>query len=48
VKLISSRAYREVAFFDTVHSGGRMVAEERYTAIPTIENAMFCYWREAA
>lgn len=29
-------------------SGGSMVAEVRYTAIPTIENALFCYWREAA
>lgn len=27
---------------------GRMVAEGRYTAIPTIGNALFCYWREAA
>lgn len=29
-------------------SGGSVVAEVRYTAIPTIENALFCYWREAA
>jgi site-specific DNA recombinase len=27
---------------------GKMVAEVRYTSIPTIENALFCYWREAA
>ncbi len=26
----------------------KMVAEERYSARPTIENALFCYWREAA
>jgi site-specific DNA recombinase len=27
--------------------GGKVVAEVRYTAIPTIE-ALFCYWRHAA
>ena len=25
-----------------------VVAEVRYIAIPTMESALFCYWREAA
>jgi site-specific DNA recombinase len=29
-------------------SGGSVVAEVRYIARPTMENALFCYWRDAA
>jgi site-specific DNA recombinase len=36
------------AFPQAKYSGGRVVAEERYIAKPTIKNALFCYWREAA
>ena len=25
-----------------------MVAEDRYIALPTIDDALFCYWRQAA
>jgi hypothetical protein len=27
---------------------GKMVAEVRYIALPTMDDAVFCYWRSAA
>jgi site-specific DNA recombinase len=36
------------AFPQAKYSGGRLVAEVRYSAIPTIESALFCFWRNAA
>jgi uncharacterized protein (DUF924 family) len=36
------------AFPQAVYRGGRVVAEVRYIALPTIEDAVFCYWRPVA
>ena len=35
------------AFPQAVYSGGRDVAEVRYIALPTMDGAVFCYWRRA-
>ncbi len=32
------------AFPQAVYSGGRVVAEDRYIAKPTTDDAVFCYW----
>ena len=36
------------AFPRAICSGGRVVAEERYIALPTMDEPVFCYWRRAA
>src|SRR5258707_1238561 len=36
------------AFPQAVYSGGRVVAEVRYIALPTMDDAVFCYWRRTA